>query len=125
MTQLAADLNGDTPQLSSITPGLCNDAHDCATGMADRWLSQVLPQITSSAAWQQDGVLFITWDESSAGDGRVALVVVAQALQGEITTQLDHYGLLATIEDALGVPRLGLAKQATSLSPPLHCGTTG
>ncbi|HEY9288314.1 MAG TPA: alkaline phosphatase family protein, partial [Candidatus Dormibacteraeota bacterium] len=67
--QLAGDLNGNTPQLSWITPGLCNDGHDCGTARSDQWLSQTVPQITGSAAWQQGGVLFITWDESSAGDG--------------------------------------------------------
>jgi len=116
MTALAADLNGDTPQLAWITPGLCNDGHDCGVRAADRWLSQMVPQITSSPAWQQNGVLFVAWDESSAGDSRVALLVVAPSLRGQITTSLDHFSLSATISDQLGVPRLGLAQQATSLS---------
>lgn len=124
MSQLATDLNGETPQLSWITPGLCNDAHDCPIRTADNWLSRVVPQITGSAVWQQDGALFITWDEGNGADDRVALLVVAPGLQGEITTQLDHYALLATIEDALGVPRLGLAKDATSLNSQLGSGTT-
>ena len=119
MTDLATDLNGDTPQLSWITPGLCNDGHDCGVRTADRWLAQVVPQITSSPAWQQDGVLFITWDESSAGDSRVALLVVSPSLRGQIATPLDHYSLSATISDQLGVPRLGEAQQATSLSKQL------
>ena len=123
MKDLAADLNGDTPQLSWITPGLCNDAHDCGIATADRWLSQTVPQITSSPAWRQDGVLFITWDESSAGDRRVALLVVAPSFRGRIDTPLDHYSLLATISDQLGVSRLRLAKQATSLNSQLLAGS--
>jgi hypothetical protein len=119
MTDLATDLNGDTPQLSWITPGLCNDGHDCGVGTADRWLAQVVPQITSSPAWQQNGVLFITWDESSAGDNRVALLVVSPSMTGPIATPLDHFSLSATISDQLGVPRLGEAQQATSLSTQL------
>jgi phosphatidylinositol-3-phosphatase len=119
MTDLTTDLNGDTPQLSWITPGLCNDGHDCGVGAADRWLAQVVPQITSSPAWQQNGVLFITWDESSAGDGRVALLVVSPSLRGPIATPLNHFSLSATISDQLGVPRLGEAQQATSLSTQL------
>lgn len=119
MTDLAADLNGDTPRLSWITPGLCNDGHDCGVRAADRWLAQVVPQITTSPAWRRDGVLFITWDESSAGDGRVALLVVASSLRGQITTPLDHFSLSATISDRLGVPRLGRAQQAASLSTQL------
>lgn len=120
MTDLAADLNGGTPQLSWITPGMCNDGHDCGVARADRWLSQTVPQITSSAAWKEGGTLFITWDESGAADGRVALLVVAPTLRGQLTMPLNHYSLLATIADQLRVPRLGLARQATSLQPQLE-----
>jgi len=120
MTDLATDLKSGTPQLSWITPGLCNDGHDCGVRASDRWLSGVVPQITSSPAWRKDGVLFITWDESSAGDGRVALLVVAPSVRGQITTPLDHYSLSATISEQLGVPRLGDAKEATSLSQHLQ-----
>jgi acid phosphatase len=120
MTDLAADLKSGTPKLSWITPGLCNDGHDCGVRASDRWLSSVVPQITSSPAWRKDGVLFITWDESSAGDGRVALLVVAPSLRGQITAPLDHYSLSATISEQLGVARLGDAKQAASLSKQLQ-----
>src|SRR6266853_939739 len=111
MTDLTTDLNGDTAQLSWITPGLCNDGHDCGVGRADRWLAQVVPQITSSPAWQQNGVLFITWDESSAADRRIALLVVSPSLRGPIAMPLNHFSLSATISDQLGVPRLGEAEQ--------------
>jgi hypothetical protein len=119
MTELTSDLSSNTPQLSWITPGLCNDGHDCGIGRADRWLSQVVPEIIGSQAWQEGGLLMITWDESSAGDGRVALLAVASNLQGQIRTPLDHFSLLATVEDELGVPRLGRARQARSLSDQL------
>lgn len=118
MTDLATDLSGDTPQLSWITPGLCNDGHDCGVAKADRWLAQFVPQITSSPAWKQGGVLFITWDESSALDGRVALLVVAPDFHSPLTMPLNHYSLLATIADRLGVARLGAAAQATSVPLP-------
>ncbi len=120
MTDLASDLNGNTPRLSWITPGMCNDGHDCGVARSDRWLSQTVPQITSSTAWEQGGVLFITWDESGAANGRVALLVVTPKLHGQLTMPLNHYSLLATIADRLRVPRLGLAKQATSLQPQLE-----
>lgn len=116
LSQLSSDLSGNTPQLSWITPGLCNDGHDCGIGVADHWLSQVVPQITASQAWQQGGLLLITWDESNAGDEHVALLAIGQNLKGQIGTPMDHYSLLATVEDLLGVPRLGQANQATSLS---------
>jgi hypothetical protein len=115
MTALAPELSGTTPRLSWITPGLCNDGHDCGVRTADRWLSGVVPQITSSTAWQQNGVLLITWDESTTADSRVALLVVTPKLRGQITTTMDHYSLLATVSDQLGVARLGQSAQAASL----------
>jgi phosphatidylinositol-3-phosphatase len=124
MTDLAADLTGDAPQLSWITPGMCNDGHDCGVAAADRWLAQIVPQITSSTAWQQGGVLFITWDESSAGDAQVALLVVAHGVHGPLTMPLNHFSLLATIADRLGVARLGESKQATSLTRQLEASVT-
>ena len=116
MTQLSNDLSGNTPRLSWITPGLCNDGHDCSIRTADRWLAQVVPQITGSSAWQQNGVLFITWDEGSGGTDQVALLAVAPALHGQqYATSMNHYSLLATVEDLLGVPRLGSASGSPSL----------
>ena len=115
MTELAPDLSGDPPRLSWITPGMCNDGHDCGVGRADRWLSQNVPPIIGSTAWKQGGALFIVWDESGANNGRVALLVIAPGLHGGLNTPMNHYALLATISDRLGVARLGLAKQANSL----------
>jgi acid phosphatase len=120
MTELAANLKSGTPYLSWITPGLCNDGHDCGIRTADRWLSTMVPQITSSTAWRKDGVLFITWDESSDQTSQVALLVVTPSLRGRIATPLDHYSLSATISEQLGVPRLGLAQGAASLSKQLQ-----
>jgi hypothetical protein len=120
LTDLAPDLNGDTPQLSWITPGMCNDGHDCGVAASDRWLADFVPQITGSTAWKQGGALFIVWDESSAADGRVALLVVTPSLRGQLAMPLNHFSLLATIADRLGVARLGLAQQATSLQPQLE-----
>jgi acid phosphatase len=122
MTELATDLSGDTPRLSWITPGMCNDGHDCGVGRADRWLSQTVPQITSSKAWKQGGALFVVWDEAGddGGNGRVAMLVVAPGMRGQLTKPMNHYSLLATISDRLGVARLGNAKQATSLQAQLE-----
>ncbi len=65
-----------TPNLSYITPNLCNDGHDkpCVNGRAgglqaiDTWLKQWVPLITASPAFRQDGVLVITFDESDEKD---------------------------------------------------------
>jgi acid phosphatase len=122
MSELTSDLKVQTPQLAWITPGMCNDGHDCGIARSDRWLSQAVPEIMRSKAWQQGGVLFITWDEGSGEDTRVALLVVAKNVRGQLTMPLNHYSLLATISDRLGVARLGQSRQATSLKRQLEAG---
>jgi phospholipase C len=118
MTQLDGDLAGHTPSFVWITPDLCHDGHDCSSAMADTFLSGLVPKILASAAWREGGVLFLTWDEDDGSAGnRVPLIVASQNLALHQTTRRhDHYSLLATVEDRLGVPRLGQAQQATPLA---------
>jgi hypothetical protein len=120
MSDLTSDLKVQTPQLAWITPGMCNDGHDCGIARTDGWLSRAVPEIMRSKAWQQGAVLFITWDEGSGEDSQVALLVVARNVRGQFTMPLNHYSLLATISDRLGVARLGQSKQATSLKRQLE-----
>ena len=80
---LAKDLErkSATPNLVFITPNLCDDGHDgsgtgapgtsCANGQPggltsiDTFLKKWVPQIMASAAYKEDGLLIITFDESS------------------------------------------------------------
>ena len=117
LSQLAGDLTAGTPQLSWITPGLCNDGHDCSRRVADQWLAKTVPQILASPAWQDNGVLFITADESDGADDRVPFVIVSPQLSGKQLTQTyDHYSFLATIADDLGVGRPGDSAQANPIN---------
>jgi phospholipase C len=109
--------SGNLPQFVWITPGLCNDGHDCSTAVADRWLSQVVPQIQATPAWQHDGLLIITWDEGENAANHILTLVIRPGGQHATSNQYyDHYSLLATIEDRFGVARLGAAGQATPLT---------
>jgi len=116
MTNLAADLQGSTPQLAWITPGLCHDGHDCSSTVADQWLAATVPQIISSTAWQENGTLYITWDESTGLGNQVPLLVVAPHLARQRSGQnLDHFSLAATIADQLGVARPGQSTGSASI----------
>lgn len=76
-TQLTTDLRSasTTPNYVFITPGLCDDGHDapCANGesgglvQVNAFLRTVVPRITASPAFQQSGLLIVTFDEASAG----------------------------------------------------------
>jgi phosphatidylinositol-3-phosphatase len=132
-SNLSADLRtvDTTPNLSYITPNLCNDGHDhpCVDGRegglatSDEWLKQHVPEILSSPAFKQDGVLVITFDESEgkesasinipggAGGGRIGALVLSPRTKGGTTSErpYNHYSLLASIEDLFGLPYLGYA----------------
>jgi hypothetical protein len=114
LSQLDADLSGNTPNFVWITPNLCHDEHNCSVNSGDQWLSEIVPKIMDSGAWKDDGVLFVTWDESRSY--RVPLIMVAPNLKEHQTDAYhDHYSLLATIQDQLGVERLGEAVDAQPL----------
>jgi phospholipase C len=115
---LYADLPAGTPSLAWITPGLCNDGHDCPFTEAGPWLEGLVSRIVTSVAWQQRGVLFIVWDEGDGGvSNLVPLIIAAPDLPSRrIDAAYDHYSLLATIEDLFGLPRLGAAREAHALT---------
>jgi hypothetical protein len=76
LSQLTTDLaaTSTTPQLSYITPNLCDDGHDspCVDGRpgglasVDAWMKVWVPKILNSPAYQQDGMLVITADEADS-----------------------------------------------------------
>jgi acid phosphatase len=122
LTSLAADLNGNTPLFSWITPDMCHDEHSCDVSVGDDWLRQTVGMITASKAWTAGGVLFVVWDEDDgSADNRVLSLVVAPTLSHRVSNKpYTHYSLLATIEDLLGVGRLGHASGANPMSDLLH-----
>ena len=118
LSAFGADVGVGPPGLSWITPDRCHDTHDCAISVGDDWLRQVVGAIISSSAFKSDGVLFITWDEDdgSAGNKVLALVVTPNLGHRVSHVAYNHYSLLATVEDLLGVSRLANARQAQAMN---------
>lgn len=121
-TEFATDLQADAlPDFIWITPNMCNDGHDCPISTTESWLRTWVSAITQSPAWEDDGVLFITFDEGKRDDkgvccqyahgGRVITLVVSPLVQPGFRSPIayDHYALLRTIEAAWGLPPLGKA----------------
>jgi phosphatidylinositol-3-phosphatase len=113
---LANDLRrGRLPTFSFITPNLCHDMHDCSVATGDRFLSGLVPQLLRELGPR--GFLVVTWDEGSsdsgccvdAHGGRIATIVAGPAVRRGARSgrAVDHYGVLRTIENALGLPPLG------------------
>jgi phospholipase C len=119
LTPLADDLNsGKAPMFSWISPDGCHDTHDCDLAAGDDWLRQTVGMITQSKAWSSNGVLFITWDEDDGATGNQVLTLVIAPHQSHKTSDqpYTHYSLLATMEDLLGVGRLGQAAGAKPMT---------
>jgi phosphatidylinositol-3-phosphatase len=118
LSNLAGDLATNTPRFVWIGPDRCHDTHDCPVSAGDEWLKQTVGQIRSSAAWKNNGVLFITWDEDdgSASNQVLTLVVTPSLGHRASSRSYDHYSLLATTEDIVGVGRLGQAAKAQPMT---------
>ena len=122
--RFAHALANGLPAFSFVTPNLCHDGHDCATNAADSWLGKWLDRITASNAYA-DGhtVVFVTWDESErstqqeSDENHIATVVIAPTVNPGTRSgqRFDHYSLLHTTEQLLGLPFLRHAKTADSM----------
>ncbi len=128
-SQFASDLAGGTYRYMWITPNLLDDGHDPQTDpvtglkQTDMWLSTEVPKILASSAWQNGGVLFITWDEAEGRNGdsadQVPMIVVTPGIKSagyKSNVAYSHKNYLATVEDIFGLPRLGDAVGASSMS---------
>jgi phosphatidylinositol-3-phosphatase len=115
---------GATPDISArftfVTPNMCNDTHDCSVTTGDDWLKGFIPKLTSSPQYQAGTTaIFLTWDEDDFTNvNQVATIVIAPStVPGTKSgTRFDHYSLLRTTEEMLGLPSyLGGAAGATSM----------
>jgi len=106
---------------SLIIPNMCDDAHDCALGKADAWLSDHVPPILDSEPFRTGGVLFVTFDEDDGtdpGGAQVATVVVSPLVASGARSSVvyDHYSLLRTIQDAWGLGCLAKSCDAVPMA---------
>jgi phosphatidylinositol-3-phosphatase len=149
LTDLRHDLQKAkrTPRLAYISPDLCRDGHDapCANGQkgglvqVDKFLKKWAPLILASPAFQKDGMLIITADESDGptedsdaccgetagpnlllgtgpgitgpGGGKIGALVISRFTRPNTwsTTPYNHYSLLASLEELYRLPKLGMA----------------
>jgi phosphatidylinositol-3-phosphatase len=124
-TQFTSDLgSGQLPNFSFIVPNILDDAHTGSLNQADSWLQQNIDPLIKSAAFQQDGLLIITFDEGdisdfSHGGGRVATVVISAKAKKKFqsTTLYQHQSTLRLILQALGISSFpGAAGMAPSMN---------
>lgn len=98
-TGLATDLRSvaTTPNLSFITPNLCNDGHDApctnqqgspdALTNVDAFLRSWVPLITRSPAFRRDGLLIITFDEADTAGAQADATACCNEQPGPAAAQ--------------------------------------
>jgi phosphatidylinositol-3-phosphatase len=135
-----------TPAYSFIVPDLCADGHDwhCADGTSpggyagiNAFLQEWVPRIKASPAYQDRGMILVTFDEGDTADaccgetsgpntdnngaglpgdggGRVGAVVVSPCIApGTVSlAAYNHYSLLRWVEDNFGLAHLANAAPA-------------
>ena len=154
LDRLKSDLGTveSTPNLSFVVPNLCNDGHDhrngkCVDGKTpgglaaiNSFLRREVPMIMNSTAYQQDGMLIITFDEADLegndkdarsccgepvgpntqapgmfgpGGGRIGAVIISSFVKPGIanTKSYNHYSLLRSLETLFGLSHLGYAEK--------------
>lgn len=118
LAQLTSDRVADRlPDFGFIVPNMCNSMHDCSVRTGDRWLGKTVgPLLRIPRA-----VVFVTFDEGASslrGGGHIATLALGTAVKPRSVLRgvTTHYGLLRTIEDAWGLPRLGASARATPIT---------
>jgi hypothetical protein len=109
---------GRLPGFLLVVPNQCHNTHDCPIGAGDRWLSEVIPLLVSGPDYRAGRTaIVVTWDEGAGGYGgqncrssrnrscHIATVVVAPSVAAgtRSAVRFDHYSLLKTTEDLLGI----------------------
>ncbi|MBV8161973.1 MAG: hypothetical protein JO265_13705 [Acidimicrobiia bacterium] len=159
LSALAGDLQSPTslPAFSFEEPDTCHDGHDtqatggCAldpegpsapSGVAaiNAWLPGFVRQVTTSPAWDQNSLLFITFDEGATTDtagcglcgdksagGRIGALAISPRIAAATTSSWagDHYGFLRTLEASWGLATLKSGAASAAAAQTVHDGDPG
>ncbi len=133
LSQMTASL----PAVSFVTPSYCDDMHGFQNDPSypsNCQVSNTNALITRGDAWLQahveqwrawGAIVIVTFDEGKTnlgGGGRVLTLEVGAGVEPSVVaTPLNHYSVLAGIEDRFGLPRINNASGATPL--PIGSGT--
>ena len=118
---LAHDVSArQLPAFALVVPNLCDDTHDCPVATGDAWLRREIVPLLSSPALA-GGVVFVVFDEGTTdvgGGGNVEGLALGPLVRPgtSSTRQANHYGLLRTIEQGLGLPLLGHSASASPIT---------
>ncbi|MBR7837283.1 acid phosphatase [Actinospica durhamensis] len=105
------------PTVSFVIPNLDDDMHDGTIAAADTWLKT---NISAYATWAQsnNSLLIVTWDEDDyTENNQVPTIFVGQnVVKGDYDETINHYNVLATVEQMYGLTKDGAAASASVIS---------
>jgi hypothetical protein len=108
-TELDKDLaSGNVPRYVFITPNMVSDMHDSDVATGDAWLAREVPKILASPAFQNGGVLFLTWDEGVTNKDDPPMIVISPLAKPGYASDVpyDTSSYLKTVQTLLGVELL-------------------
>lgn len=133
--RLATDLaHSQLPQFSFITPNLIDDMHNGTIAQGSKWLASHLPAILNSPQYKNGSTaIFLTWDEGEEGQEvrgercstntsdvscHIPMLVISPSTKAgsKPGTLFNHFSLLATTEQLLGLAKLGQAASAATMT---------
>jgi acid phosphatase len=102
------------PTVSFVVPNVCHDMHDCSIARGDAWARN---HLSGFVDWAQshNSLLVVTFDEddSDVGPNHIATILVGPMVRpGRDNQNINHYGVLRTIETMYGLPFLGHSASA-------------
>jgi hypothetical protein len=109
------------PTVSFVIPNNDDNMHDGSIAQADSWLNR---EMSGYANWAvaNNSLLIVTFDEddgSAPGGSRNQIPTVfygAHVRPGSYSEQINHYNVLATVEQMYGLPKTGYAAGAAPIT---------
>ena len=105
------------PTVSWVIPNLDDDMHNGTIQEGDTWLNK---NISAYATWAttHDSLLIVTWDEDDyTENNQIPTIFYGQYVTtGKYDETINHYNLLATLEQMYGLAEVGNSNGATAIT---------
>jgi acid phosphatase len=105
------------PALSFVIPNLDHDMHNGTIAQADTWLNS---NLSAYATWAKthNSLLIVTWDEDDYTESNQIPTIFygAHVKTGTYNEQINHYNVLATLEQIYGLTKVGASASAAPIT---------
>ena len=105
------------PTVSWVIPNLDDDMHNGTIQEGDTWLNK---NISAYATWAttHDSLLIVTWDEDDyTENNQIPTIFYGQdVVTGQYDENVDHYNVLATLEQMYGLSEVGDSSGETPIT---------